>query len=198
MFSEGRLVLSTPKVVYNVEFCVVFLWTPSHCQLRANESLAGSERVSHRSTSTVWACPSPVFIKHNYLLPPALPFPPLLPHPPTCYLPWGAKGARGKNTHVVKVTCERPDSAETSLVALLKQLFRQDRAWVRWCPSSWLNGNDCADALALLSLSKGLNCGSKLWFPLPLTSLTLRVFNPEIMPYSMLSSRLSQISLEQK
>lgn len=108
------------------------------------------------------------------------------------------EGCQGKNTHVVKVTCERPDSAETSLVALLKQLFRQDRAWVRWCPSSWLNGNDCADALALLSLSKGLNCGSKLWFPLPLTSLTLRVFNPEIMPYSMLSSRLSQISLEQK
>lgn len=127
---------------------------------------------------------------------PSLPSP--LPHPPTSHLSWGAKGARRKNTHVVRVTCECPDSAETSLVALLKQLFRQDRAWVRWCPGSWLNGDDCAAARALLSVSKRLICGSKLWFPLPLTSLTLRVFTPEIMPYSMLSSRLSQISLEQK
>ena len=127
---------------------------------------------------------------------PSLPSPP--PHPPTWRLPWGAKGARRKCTLAVRVTCECPDSGEMSLVALLKQLFRQDRTWVRWCPGSWVNGDVCAAALALLSILKGLICGSKLWFFLPLTSLTLRVFTPEIMLYSMLSSRLPQISLERK
>lgn len=63
----------------------VFLWAPSHCQWRSDCSLPGSERVSHRSTSTVWACPSPVLIYQTQS-----PLPPLLLHPPAWYLPRGA------------------------------------------------------------------------------------------------------------
>ena len=175
MFSEGRLVLSTPKVVYNVEFCVVFIWTPSHCQLRANQSLAGSERVSHRSTSTVWACPSPVFIKHNNLLLPALPFPPLLLILLPGVYPEVQRVPGGNAPLPLEWLVNALIRVKWDLVALLKQLFRQDRTWVRWCPGSWVNGDVCAAALALLSILKGLICGSKLWFFLPLTSLTLRV-----------------------
>lgn len=81
--------LHTPELVYHVDFCVSFQWTPSHCQERWDCSLPVSERVSHRSTSTVWACPSPVLIYQTQCLPtPLLSFPPssLSSH----LFPWGA------------------------------------------------------------------------------------------------------------
>lgn len=45
-----------------LRFLASFNETPSHCQKRCDWSLPGSERVSHRSMSTVWACPSPLLI----------------------------------------------------------------------------------------------------------------------------------------
>lgn len=60
----------------------VLSWTPFHCLWRLDWSLPGSERVSHRSTSTVWACPSPVLAYQTPTCPPSH-----SPHPPTCPLP---------------------------------------------------------------------------------------------------------------
>lgn len=57
------------KWFLKLRFVASFNETPSHCQKRWDCSLPGSEGVSHRSMSTVWACPSPLLISQTQCAP---------------------------------------------------------------------------------------------------------------------------------